>query len=771
MNSFILRLTVTAALVSQMAWAQTSSDVRDHEKEIERRECASKGITVGSPKVYDDSLLQQMLNRAQAQLMSLQFLDQSGIASRLGSIAGANMQYSSQALSVQGGPAPSVATTANGMTNSTVSTLKAPATSPDVQTTVNQPVTNVVTTSPQTTAPNPTPPAATVSMPTAFSVSASDLLSEQMQLTYEIANLRLLLEGSLTDRAFYDAKKGYTIAKPRATVGFPITISPPKRYKNGVAIVEVEVETSPKQNFEPGAPPALTSLLPREKTYNVAAITDRSTSIGAGFVTQVVGVGGSWVSGRKTYYVVQDQDTLALTFQPEEKSRIGFLWQFRPVLGQPYVKSGLKQTFVQLAFATAKDANPIGKVYVRTYWRKYDRSTGILKGIIKGSLSNDVLSEFPIANFELKQIPAPFDVANLEDLGGGQMLVNLSGRFMSGTSVRVGANTYQDGTPGFSSNYNGMRFVAPIADLATKKVVVVSRDGTEAEPLLQENECPLAIAGHRLRAVDEANTLLEIELKSIPRIHTPSLPGDKPTRSFSLPLLFLIGGKAFGYSDAPLRREGTTLSIVLPTAFLIANPEVVVRPLFFSDEYWNGARLSLTELRPGSQTERMVLLQQQADSADFVLYGSRLTDAFLVNSDDVKPTVFGKGADKDTMRLVSMTQAQIKRYKQIAVQRPGERPTLVAVPAVDFKSDAGLQGLQISAPVGVGADEAVLVGPGLSDVSSVTFNGLPLPFKMAADGKSLTIGGLKASGLTQAAGTQAVVVFTASKNAIKIQVK
>jgi hypothetical protein len=45
-----------------------------------------------------------------------------------------------------------------------------------------------------------------------------------------------------------------------------------------VAVVEVKIETA-RRRLSP-EPPAITALLPRDKTYNVAAITDTMTSIG-----------------------------------------------------------------------------------------------------------------------------------------------------------------------------------------------------------------------------------------------------------------------------------------------------------------------------------------------------------------------------------------------------------------------------------------------------------------------------------------------------------
>src|SRR5687768_12964138 len=72
------------------------------EKKIEERDKGLNGIQVGEPKVYDDSLLQQMLNSAQARLAAIQLLDQSGVVAKIGAVTGASQQISSFGLNVQG---------------------------------------------------------------------------------------------------------------------------------------------------------------------------------------------------------------------------------------------------------------------------------------------------------------------------------------------------------------------------------------------------------------------------------------------------------------------------------------------------------------------------------------------------------------------------------------------------------------------------------------------------------------------------------------------
>lgn len=194
------------------------------------RQASGNGIYVGEPKVYDDSVLVQMLQAASAKLAGMSALDITGVNKQLGAVTGVNQTVDSFGVNVGGPATPSVATTKKGT---------------DVSTTTTQPSFTVPTA--------PTPPAP-VSTPTSFGVSSSDILNEQMQLTYEIANLRLLLEGSLNDRLVLLPDGTRTaIVKPRATLGFPITLEPGK-YKDAVAVVEVEVESNQEKSYNKAAP-------------------------------------------------------------------------------------------------------------------------------------------------------------------------------------------------------------------------------------------------------------------------------------------------------------------------------------------------------------------------------------------------------------------------------------------------------------------------------------------------------------------------------------
>lgn len=424
------------------------------------------GIEVGSPKVYDDASLRMMLDATRARLAAMSGLNQDALISRLGSISGATISQTQFGLQVTGPSAPGVT----------------PANTESTQT--------GVTTSPEA-APPATPSVAgglAFTPPTSVSASALDVLNEQMQLSYEMTNLQLLLEGALSDR-FVASQR---FVKPRVTLGFPISLRAPPAFRDAAAVVEVEVEAIRPLSSEA---PAITALLPRERTYNVAAMTDRTTSIGAGVVLGMVGLSGTFFQGRKTLYLVQDQDTVALQ-RSTDRNRgpvVSFLWEFHPVLGQHFVRSGLKQTFVQLAMPTLPYVECFGMVTIRTYWRRFNQKDGTTGAVIPGSVLVSKRT-FPIPRFDL----APsVEGVNFQDLGDGTVLVSVQGAYLAGTYVQLGPTRYEPGK-NLVTEETGLRFVAPMAALAQWTGHVVARSGAQTDllqPLAQKPLPTMSMAG------------------------------------------------------------------------------------------------------------------------------------------------------------------------------------------------------------------------------------------------------------------------------------
>jgi hypothetical protein len=574
-----------------------------------------------------------------------------------------------------------------------------------------------------------------------------------MQLTAEINGLRLLLAGSLSDYFVKHRPQQESdepeLTKLKTTLGFQVTVTPDRRYKDAVAIVEVEVQGL--QQLSPELP-AVTALIPREKTYNVAAITDKSTSIGGGVATQILGFSGSWVRGHKTYYLVQDQDTVALTYRPTNNQKTGFRWQFRPVLGQRYVKTGLKQTFVQLAFPTLEGAldNEIGRVTVRTYWRKYDRKVGILKEVVPGSY-REMYRDSNIPSFKQPVTPIAFNpVAGLEDLGGGQMLVKLDGRFLPGTYVRIGSLKLTEGA-GLQHEYHGIKFTAPIATLATRNVFLVAHDGTEEQLKFTVRNCSPGkepeISEATATAVDDTTSWLRVRVKPAAIGATMTLP--RP--------VFVIGQRVFGHADAPIKVEeqnaGTPnhmvfLSAIVPNVVYTPTAELVVKPLFAPPGCTSNG-LPIGALKPPGP-ERLTPLEQNTTELKFLLTGTGLSTVQVLSPADARLERIGPSSEADKLLLLILKPEHLKSNKQVLLQRGSTRPFLVTIPEFEPKPPAPLRAL---GRIDIKADVILIVGDGMNGVESVTFNEQKVTFK-ALDDKNLLLSNLRALSGISSAGTK-----------------
>jgi hypothetical protein len=730
------------------------------EQLIDQRSESDNGIYVDQPKVYDDSLLQQMLAAAQGRLSSLQGFDQTRLTQALGSITGATQQISG--LGVSGGVQPPTVTTAAGTTSSPF------------------PV------------PSSTPPAPTTSLPSSQAPSASDILGEQVQLTAEIANLRLLLEGSLSDQIMVGQTE--TFAKPRVTLGFPVVISPARRYRNAVAVVEVLVETNKANDASRnGEPPSVTALLPREKTYNVAAITNKSASVGAGFATALAGASATFLWGHKQYFIVKDQDTLAVQFQPSpaELSALAangmdtqrlraFAWQFRPVLGRQFVQAGSRQVFVQMAFPGRGGASvkSFGNVRIRTYWRRIDPKTGVFRRVIPESLSENAV--MPLSNYDMRQkygAVAAFNQTGMEDLGTGKMLIRLDGRLLPGTYLRVGSNIIQPGAGGVPSDLKTTRFIADIADLATLNTLIVSRDGTEyplkIQPGPSNNNFHVDQQHVKVTALDDSTSLLQVPIANF-------------ITSQDIPPVLLIGGKVFGYSDAPIDRNcnpaaGTcTLSVALPTELLASSPTVTVKALMLDEDGGIQAELkanrTFSVFPQGSLQEKLVYLAHDKDTAAYLLYGHDLNRTTVLwparNADAACPPNRLclqplTPSDDGSLKVIKIPLDFAREASTLILQRPvpADHPFVVAIPAPPSDdaraspTDRKKQEIKFQERVVVGADEASIVGDNLDPITSAEFAGKRLTITKRTH-NLIKLVGLAAAGASAVVTAQDITLVT-----------
>jgi hypothetical protein len=310
----------------------------------------------------------------------------------------------------------------------------------------------------------------------------------------------------------------------------------------------------------------------------------------------------------------------------------------------------------------------------------------------------------------------------------------------------VGSTIIGDGTPGFSSQYRQISFVASVADLASKSAYLGSRDGTETPLYFNDGrfsaDHALKLVGQpTLTPVDESNTKVTIWLEQIDPIHYDLLP-----------LLLVIGGRAFGYSDAPLitPRDNHSISLVVPTSLLRSNRTITVKPLFTQEAYWKQAIVHLRDRDVAPQPLKLTLLEQGEKSSTYLLEGSLLEQATFI-APAIKTTPFG-ALPSDTARQVVLTQEQTKQYKTLLL-KTGDG-LLATLPVPTGSPPSVTTSITPPAPILVGTDEIVVLGSDFSALQKVVFNGIELKVTRQADNKAVWLAGLKAAGVTAVAKTQ-----------------
>lgn len=339
-----------------------------------KRVVRARGIAVGAPKAFDNRTLNLMLERLNSQLAGITAIDQKALSQAIGAIQGSRIQETSRSLTVQGLPTPSIQTE-----NDTSSSLTPPATSPTTSSTTKQTVSSASTTPTIPALPDlNTVPSALTNLQ--YGMSASDLLSEQVDLTYQIINLRMLLDRSLTDRLMSNLN-----TRLQTVVGFNVSIDPPRDAENAVAVVEITLKEDDacvtSESCSDG--PSLVAVMPQEHTYNSVALSSKSNAFGGSAVAKMVTVGYTERHRGQTYYLFRDNDTVSFERQAEpESGEITFGWAFRPVLGRKSVAPGSRQLFAVVSLPKADtfvgDTTALSHgvahfiVDIRAYWRKYD---------------------------------------------------------------------------------------------------------------------------------------------------------------------------------------------------------------------------------------------------------------------------------------------------------------------------------------------------------------------------------------------------------------
>ncbi len=432
------------------------------------------------------------------------------------------------------------------------------------------------------------------SAPTNVGVSSQDILAEQVQLNSQITNLRLALQGALSDQ--YLVRGGKTISsRQQTTLGLNITLDPVERYRHAAA--EVRIWVYPARTDDSMS---IVNLLPAAKTYNVAKITSSQKAFGAGVVVDAVNVGAATGRSKNRLYLAKDTDTVALEYFPNsnkeqqhpwsdygaelvgrsaqehafdvarvmelwqeidpctddpgpdlEKSAVGrsaiplvFGWQFRPVLGADFVQSGQRQVFAQLALPVGTGDRWMPLVFVQTRWREYDSKKQVMGATYKDSCSIKQDTNPVLVNSPLK-----VHTVNVDDMGGGIVKVSAEGEFFQqGFSVMSGPTTLGPAT--FDGEH--IQFFANAATLlTTDDLKLVAENGQTADlgvkPIKNAQACGIVSAHLTAVPRPDGNSWVEATITTGPAFKKNPDVDPNP--------LFLAGGQVFGLHETPFLKD------------------------------------------------------------------------------------------------------------------------------------------------------------------------------------------------------------------------
>jgi hypothetical protein len=604
----------------------------------------ANGIVVGAAKIYDVLALRKMLSDTANQLSSLVGFNSAAISGALTNIqgiardtsylnaqiatlptngisavnnigSGTNNQTvattplgpgtTSTAITLQcpDGTVPNISSGAQGcaatpgahastatLTNLGTTNAAASAQTTDATNTALQ--NNTTTTTPSVTGQSFIPavsPSTALTPPTNIGLSSADILTDQVNLNAQITTLRLLLQGALSDQ--YVVKGGKAVAsRQQTTLGFTVSLDPPRQYKHAVAEVRVVVSAPVG---EEGI--SIMNLLPSEKTYNVAKVTSSQKSFGVGVIKTPIGLGVNAGRAKDRLYLAKDTDTLALQFPSPDSVGIGrpipvavgdfagsaahldwrddcdddrtaklppqgqtdeaestsvvFGWQFRPVLGESYVKGGQRQVFAQLALPASLNQHYVPRVHIQTRWRAYDPKKQVV-----GATYYRTCSWSEGDNGVIVLTNPSVDDVKVTDIGAGQVRLTAKGEFFSsGATIVAGTSVYAP----TAFDGRSVQFIGRAVDLMQSDELTIvgpnGQHGTFGIPVSEDKveRCNIERASLVATPYPDgiSRVVLDLTLGS-DYFYDPEANREKPSDGKPSPLV-LIGSQVYGLRDTP----------------------------------------------------------------------------------------------------------------------------------------------------------------------------------------------------------------------------
>jgi hypothetical protein len=695
---------------------------------------SQNGISVGQPKVFDNRSLQSMVEQFEQSLLATQFVNKTDLAGAIGTFQGSRVSDTSRSLEITSLPTPQIVTEAAAASGSL---------SPTKQTTTESSI-------------SPKPPLADTSSGTVpdavakkYGIAATDLLDEQVNLTYQIFNLRMLLERSLTDRDFR--------GKPRlqSVLGFQISLDPPRKYKGCAAVVEIRVLPVGSSD-----PVSLVAMMPQEKTYNVASLTTRVNQFGASAIVKVVQVGYSERHRGQTFFLVKDTDTYA--FERDEKPEKGkpkelvFGWIFRPVLDRTAVDAGTRQVFAVIAppvddsIGSGPKAENVS-IAVRTYWVPFDRKTATTKNAPRhGSLHEG--NPEPLGLFTSSELhsdlSATLSKVQWSESGGDGALVSVTGdHFYSGTSAFVGGKVLNNASNGLVlKDDHYLQIVTPLSSLTYQDGKISGRYGAPADlvdPRVKEwkNSALWGLGQPEVGWTanpDRLTSTLTVRLFAKDGVSLPELYEYQP--------ILTVGVQAFppsrshaGFtncsSDPKKLDKCFRMEVDVPTEVLSSEVPLDISVPFLGSDY-HIHEFAYTPFR----TVTAVRLREGDDGIVLGISGTQFKDGVRVYAD--KTYELGKSKEltsisRDLIEL-RVGKKDLDSVKQLVVQAPSGKALVIPVPT--GKPEPQKPTITGTAETTVNSSSGVnFAGKNLGAIKKVTFEGEALQFQSGKSGESITV--------------------------------
>lgn len=680
------------------------------------------GITVGAAKVYDDRALSIMLDQLNVQLQSLNAIDGSKLLAALEKQQGYGSRESATSVSLTTPLTPGV------LTKKTLDD--------EGKLQVSEQTTTVAANTPA--APAAATVAAAPAFAPAFGQSAEDTLSNQVNLTYQIYNVRMALERAVSDRT------DGTNVRTQAVVAIPVSIDPPRGMHDHAAYVEVEMNAD--------ACISLVSMMPMEKTYNTSALSTKANAFGGSAVASVLTLGVNHQSKSQSMYLYRDIDTMAMQFPAgPDKKAIAFGWTFKPVLGRRSVSPGARQMLavVTLTDTTetqrrkrsilvdapgASEASANVEITVKTYWRKYDRKRLTMHERIEHQENQ---GPFELSVFRPKQIldllSPKVNTLNWLPLGPSNFVASVRGEnFFPGTQVMLGEKTLTDASNGLLIKSELlMEIRGAMSDLISGQAFISGRYG--GSPLIQNVATGISgIAINKLEfPIGGPESIVPLKLFLNDRSSRPldALPPESnlliTVGDQIAPPPYDLDRKSIGNNCDVVQSDGTVtatrcleVTAMVPSTWL-AKDVMIGAGFPFMGPAWRDGRLSY--LNGGD--ERLILVG--GSPIRLALVGEDVDDGWTVRIDRkyAKPDfVVGTG-------MVSFTidEKELAKFKRAIVVRPGGKTLILDLPATTpVEPDPTVNNLTIPTVTLGYSGAATLNGTRMDRIATVEFEGVVL---------------------------------------------